>query len=151
IVQRGGVNADASFLASRRLVFTYTPSSGAGPAIPTASARLNPDPKTPNESTRLYSEMDPNGHETTFSYITSGQDKWKLLTLTDRAGNTTNYSYDNVNQVTTVAAPTPAGQTARTTKYTYDANGKPVTITDPLGRLTQLQWTADFTVSQITE
>ncbi|TME54491.1 MAG: RHS repeat protein [Chloroflexi bacterium] len=151
IVQRGGVNADGSFLASRSLVFTYTTSSGAGPAIPTASARLNPDPKTPNESTRLYSEMDPNGHETTFSYITSGQDKWKLLTLTDRAGNTTNYSYDNVNLTTTVAAPTPGGQTARTTRYTYDVNGKPVTITDPLSRQTQLQWTADFTVSQITE
>jgi len=151
IIQRGGTNADGSFLADRSLVFTYTTSSGAGPAIATAAARVDPDPKTPNESTRLFSVRDPNGRETTSSYITSGQDKWKLLTLTDRAGNTTNYSYDDVNLVTTVAAPTPGGQTARTTRYTYDVNGKPVTITDPLNRQTTLQWTADFTVSQITE
>src|SRR4029453_14293598 len=49
LTQAGGTNADGSFLADRSLVFTYTPSSGDGPAIPAAADRVNPDPKTANQ------------------------------------------------------------------------------------------------------
>jgi RHS repeat-associated protein len=152
ITEQGGTNADGSFLASRKVVFTYTTSDGSGPAISDPSLRVNPDPKTPNESTKIFSVRDYDGHETTFAYdaATTSIDRWKLASTTDRAGNLTTYSYDDVNLVTTVADPTPSGQTARTYKYAYDVQGRPTTITDPLQQHTSLQWSADNNVTQIT-
>ena len=150
IVQKGGTNADGSFLPSRSFVFTYTTSSGAGPAIPNAADRVNPDPKTPNESTKLFSVRDPNGHETTFAYITSGQDKWKLSSMNDRAGVATNYAYNDATFTTTVTPPAPGGA-SRATSYVYDSDGKATAITNALQQITQIEWTADFTVSKVTE
>src|SRR5205807_549124 len=72
LTQRGGTNADGSPLADRSFVFTYTTSSGAGPAIPNPAARVNPDPRTPNQSTGLYSVRDPRGQETLFTYYGPG-------------------------------------------------------------------------------
>src|SRR5262249_60300575 len=101
--EAGGVNADGTPLASRSWIFTYTTSDGSGPAIPNAADRVNPDPKTPNESTKIFSVRDPNGNETLFTYNgpTSSIDRWKLPSVQDRAGNVTSISYDNVNQETT--------------------------------------------------
>jgi len=154
ITEAGGSNADGSPLASRSWIFTYTTSDGSGPAIPNAPDRVNPDPKTPNESTKIFSVRDPNGHETLFTYNgpTSSIDRWKLASVQDRAGNLTSFSYDNVNQVTTVAQPTAAGQTARTYKYAYDVQGRPTQIIDPLNsQPTSLQWSPDNAVTKITE
>jgi RHS repeat-associated protein len=153
ITEQGGTNADGSSLASRSWIFTYTTSDGSGPAIPNAADRVNPDPRTANESTRIYSARDPLGHETLFTYNgpTSGQDRWKLASVQDRSGNATSFSYDDVGLVTTVAAPTPAGQTPRTTRYAYDVSGRPTQITDPLGQPTSLQWSADNAVTRLTE
>jgi len=153
ITEQGGSNADGSFLASRSWIFTYTTSDGSGPAIPNASDRVNPDPKTPNESTKVFSVRDPNGHETLFTYNgpTSSIDRWKLVSVQDRAGNLTSFSYDNISQLTTVAQPTPSGQTARTYKYAYDVQGRPTQITDPLGQNTSLQWSPDNALTKLTE
>src|SRR5262249_35976215 len=142
IAEQGGHNADGSFLASRSVGLTYTTSDGSGPAIPNAADRVNPDPKTPNESTKVYSVRDYNGHETTFAYEgpTTSIDRWKLASMTDRAGNVTTYSYDDVNLVTTVAEPTPSGaQTPRTYQYAYDVQGRPTQITNPTQHATSLQ------------
>jgi RHS repeat-associated protein len=153
LTEQGGFNADGTTLAGRSVIFTYTTSDGSGPAITNAADRVNPDPKTPNESTKIFSVRDYNGHETTFAYNGPGSsiDRWKLASVTDRAGNTSNFSYDDVNQVTTVAQPTPSGQTARTYKYTYDTHGRPTQITDPLSGQTSFQWSADNAVTQLTE
>ena len=142
LTEQGGTNADGSPLAARSWVFTYTTSGGQ----PSTADPVNPDPGTANESTRLYSVLDPRGNKTVFSYITSGQDKWKLATLTDRAGNVTSYSYDDVNQVTTVTAPL-----SRVTKYAYDSDGKPTSVTNPILQTTSLTWSPDFAVTKITE
>jgi RHS repeat-associated protein len=138
---------------TRGWIFTYTTSDGSGPAIPNAADRVNPDPKTANESTRIYSVRDPLGHETLFTYNgpTSGQDRWKLASVQDRAGASTSFSYDDVNLATTVAAPTPSSQTARTASYAYDIQGRPTSIRDPLGQQTSLQWSADNAVTRLTE
>jgi RHS repeat-associated protein len=136
-------------LFDRTWVFTYTTSDGSGPAIPLASDRVDPDPTTPNESTRLYSVRDPRGHETTFSYYgpTSAQLRWKLQTRTDRLGKTTSYAYDLTNRATTVTAPL-----SRVTKYAYDTEGKPTTITYPISSLqTGISWTTDRQVKTVTE
>jgi RHS repeat-associated protein len=153
LTEQGGFNADGTPLASRSVIFTYTTSDGSGPAIPSAADRVNPDPKTPNESTKIFSVRDYNGHETTFAYNGPGSsiDRWKLALVTDRVGNTSNFTYDDVNQVTTVAEPTPSGQTARTYRYAYDTRGRPTQITDPLGGQTSFQWSADNAVTQLTE
>jgi len=148
IIQRGGTNGDGSFLADRSLIFTYTTSDGSGPAITDPTARANPDPRTPNESTRLYSVRDPNGHETTFAYLGpgNGQDRWKLASYATRDGKPTSFAYNDIGQTTTVTAPL-----SRTTTYSYDGDGKVTTIVDPLQQPTQIQWSADFAVTRITE
>jgi RHS repeat-associated protein len=168
LTERGGTNADGTALADRSWVFTYTTPSGGvsgcsancdAPAIPTASARINPDPKTPSESTRIYSVREPDGNadtsrpETKFFYYgpaSSNLDRWKLSTLADRGGNSTTFAWDNVNRVATVTPPAPGGQ-SRVTRYAYDTDGKPTTITNPLQQTTVLQWNGDFAVTSLQE
>ncbi|MDQ3981342.1 MAG: Ig-like domain-containing protein, partial [Actinomycetota bacterium] len=148
MTQKGGTNADGTPLADRTFVFTYTTSDGAAAALPDPAARVTPDPKTMNQSTRLFSVRDPRGAETTFTYYgpTSGQLRWKLKSRTDRGGQTTSYAYDLVTRVTTVTAPM-----SRTTSYRYDTEGKVVAITNPKNETTDLLWSADRHVTKVTE
>ncbi|HYT10232.1 MAG TPA: Ig-like domain-containing protein, partial [Mycobacteriales bacterium] len=142
VTEKGGSNADGTPLADRAWSFTYTTSDGSGPAT-------NPN----SQSSLIYSVRDPLGHDTLFGYNGPGtnQNRWKLASVTDRANHLTTFGYDITNRVTTVAAPTPAGQTARTTKYGYDTDGKPVSITNPLSQVTALEWNSDFAVTKRTE
>jgi YD repeat-containing protein len=149
ITQRGGTTAAGDFLADRSFTFTYTTSSGDGPAIPLPADRVNPEPKTPNQSTRIYSVADPRGNETTYAYFgpsEGAQLRWKLKARTNRKGQQTNFAYDLVNQVTSVTAPL-----SRVTKYGYDTDGKVTQLTNPLNQATQLEWTPDFKVTKVTE
>ncbi|MDQ4124324.1 MAG: DNRLRE domain-containing protein [Actinomycetota bacterium] len=148
MTQKGGTNADGSFLADRSFVFTYTTSDGSAAAIPVAGNRQNPDAKTPNQSTRLYSVRDPREHETTFVYYgpASGELRWKLQSRTNRTGNTTSFSYDLTNRVTTVTAPE-----SRVSKFGYDTQGKVTSITNPKNEVTTVEWTTDRHVKKVTE
>jgi RHS repeat-associated protein len=148
IIERGGTNADGSFLADRTFVFTYTTSDGSGPAIPLAADRVNPDPKTSNESTRIYSVRDPRGKETTFAYLGPGYgtDRWKLASRTDRGGVTTTYGYDTTNRVTTITLPL-----SRVWKYGYDTEGKVTSITNPKNQVTTQTWSSDRQLTKVTE
>ncbi len=150
ITQRGGSTATGDFLPDRTIVFTYTDSSGAGPAIPAAADRVDPDPATHDQSTRLYSVRDPNGHETTFSYFgpsDGAQLRWRLKDRTNRVLGKTSFSYDLNSQVTTVTAPL-----SRTTGYGYDTDGKPISITNAKGETTTLLWDdVTFQLTTITD
>jgi YD repeat-containing protein len=148
ITERGGTKADGSFLPDRSFVFTYTTSDGSEPAIPNAADRANPDPKTSNESTRIYSVRDPRGNETTFAYLGPGDgtDRWKLSSRTDRAGATTSFAYDTTSRVATVTLPL-----ARVWKYGYDTEGKVRTITNPKDQVTTQDWSADRMLTKVTE
>lgn len=149
LVQRGGLKANGDALPDRSIVFTYTTSNGAGPAITDPAARANPDPHTPNQSTRIYSVRDANQHESTFAYYLASdgaQLRWKLKSRTDREGNVTSYAYDTTNRVTTVSAPM-----SRITKFTYDTTGKVTSIVNPLNQTVGVQWSADFKVTRVTE
>jgi RHS repeat-associated protein len=153
LTQRGGTTADGEFLPDRSFVFTYTTSSGAAAAIPEPGDRANPDPKTANQSTRLYSVRDPNEHETSYAYMlaTDGQQlRWRLKSRTDRDGQTTSYGYDLANRVTTVTKPDIPPLT-RVTRYTYDPTGKVTRIVNPKDEPTQVEWTSDFKVEKVTE
>jgi RHS repeat-associated protein len=160
ITQAGGANADGSFLPDRSWVFTYTSSSGDVPAIGTASARLSPDPKTTNQSTRIYSIRDPRSQgdaakpETVLAYCGStacgpgsSAKRWKLKSRDDRAGKTTSIAYDVVAQSTTITAP----GSNRVSTFSYDDDGKVTDIVDPAGRHTLLTWSADFAVTELDE
>jgi YD repeat-containing protein len=172
LTQRGGTKANGDFLADRSFVFTYTTSNGDGPAIADPALRVNPEPRTPNQSTRLFSVRDPrgveagtNGTETTFAYYgpsDGAQLRWKLKSRTNRTGNTplnrnlnpnpytTSFDYDIFSRITTVTEPL-SQTTSRTTSYTYDTDGKVTSFTNPLHESTQVAWTPDFKVSQVTE
>jgi RHS repeat-associated protein len=147
LTQKGGTNADGSFLADRSFVFTYTTPDGSAAAIPLASDRLDPATKT-NQSSRIYSVRDPRGNETTFTYYgpTSSQLRWKLQSRTNRRGKTTSFAYDLTNRLTTVTAPI-----SRVTKFAYDTQGKVTGITNPKNETTTVAWTTDRHVSKVTE
>ena len=138
-------------------MFTYTNSAGDGAAIPAAGDRVNPDPKTPNQSSKLFSVRDPRGNETTFAYFgpTSGQDRWKLKSRTDRDGMQATFSYDNAARKTTVTTPlpsTPLGATSsRTTSYVYDTDGKVISVTNAKNEQTTITWWPDRHVKSVTE
>ena len=139
ITQRGGVNADGSFLADRNWSLTYT-ASGDG----TVQAG-----NTAAESTKVYSITDPLGRATVFNYVSSGQDKWKLSSETDRSGSQTAISYNDSAFSTTVNAPL-----SRTTTYVYDSTGQPTSIQQNLNGTTLttgMQWNTDFAVTQVTD
>jgi YD repeat-containing protein len=125
LTQRGGTTANGPAAPDRSFVFTYTTSAGDSPAISDPALRVNPDPRTPNQSPRIYSVRDPRGHETTFTYYAPSngdQLRWKLKTRTNRNSQQATFGYDLVNRVT-----------------------------NPLNQATQVEWTPDFKVSKVTE
>ncbi|HEU5315291.1 MAG TPA: PA14 domain-containing protein, partial [Chloroflexota bacterium] len=148
LVQRGGTSADGSFLADRSFVFTYTTSSGDEAALPEPADRVEPDPGERNQSHQLYSVRDPRGAETLFTYHgpPTSQNRWKLATRTDRAGQVTSFAYDTTTRVTTITAPL-----SRVTKHTYDADGKVTKTNNALQQDTLFDWNADFQVTKVTE
>ncbi|HEX8081372.1 MAG TPA: DNRLRE domain-containing protein [Jatrophihabitans sp.] len=148
VTQRGGTKADGSALADRRVVFTYMTSNGDAPAISDPALRVDPDPKTPNQSALVHSIRDPRGAETRFSYYGPGtaQLRGRLNTVTDRAGAVTTYTYDLTARTTTEAAPL-----SRTETYTWDALGRATILRNALGQNTTLTWNADNKVTTLTE
>src|SRR5918996_1239580 len=137
LTQVGGQKADGFFLPDRSFTFTYTDSSGNGPAIPDPAQRRNPNPKTSPQSTRVFSLIDPRDNETVFDYFGPSQDpqdRWKLESRRNRAGEVTTFDYDH-GRITTAAAPL-----GRTTRYAYDTTGKVTQITDPASRITRVDW-----------
>ncbi|HEX2049435.1 MAG TPA: Ig-like domain-containing protein [Actinomycetota bacterium] len=146
ITQRGGTNADGSFLADRSWVITYVESDGEGPA---STNLLDPDPKTPNQANLVYSVADPRRNVTKFDYYGPSEGshlRSKLQSRTNRGNDTTGFAYDIVNRRTTVTAPL-----ARVTKYSYDTDGKVTSIVDPANRTTGLTWNSDFHVTEVAE
>lgn len=157
LTQRGGTTADGVSVPDRRFVFTYTDSAGNGPAIATLDQRRKPSERTANQSTRLYSVIDPrsaaqtdvaNVKETAFTYLGSGSgnDRWKLASLTNRGGEQTTFAYDNGNRVTTVTQPL-----TRAWRYGYDSDGKVTAITNPKNQQTGVVWNGERQVVRVNE
>jgi RHS repeat-associated protein len=145
LTEKGGRNANGSYLADRTTTFTYTNSAGSGPAIATLSARQNPDPST-IQSTRLFSVIDARGNESQFAYVTFGATQWRTSQLTDRATSQTTYSYDTGTNTTAVIMPL-----SRIWSCVFDAQGRATSIIDPLNGTTAVNWTSDNMVQKVTE
>lgn len=95
-------------------------------------------------------------------------DAWgNLLARTDQLGQTTSYTYSDLNRITAImdpqAAVTAFTYDARgnllaatdalgsTTTFAYDAKGRPVTITDVLGRVTSLAYDRQGNVASFVD
>lgn len=74
---------------------------------------------------------DPNGHVTTNTYDADGNE----LTTTDALGNSSSFSYNGFNEVTSES--TPLGHTKT---YSYDADGNLLSTSDALGGTTTLTY-----------
>lgn len=148
LIQRGGMSPEGIPTPDRSFVFTYWDSPGNLPAIPLPANRVDPNPSTNNQSTKIYSIRDPRGTESAFTYWGSQPDpknRWKVRSWADRLAKTTNFTYNYVSRVTTVDQPM-----ARDTDYGYDTLGRVTRIVDPLERPTTLAWSADNKVTQVT-
>ncbi|HKG48076.1 MAG TPA: RHS repeat-associated core domain-containing protein [Pyrinomonadaceae bacterium] len=131
--------------------------------------------KTPDSDVPLTYEYYP-GHffkkgtdargnpEATNTYFPSG----RLESTTDAMGKTTTYSYDLVNNITTVTHPDNTGTTVRrldangsllsetdplnrTTNFTYDGNRQKLTETDALQKTTSFSYDANGHLKSITD
>jgi RHS repeat-associated protein len=113
--------------------------------------------------------LNPDG---TFTLTTKQRDTYefdasgRLMTLSDRNGNTTLLGYTGT-LLTSVAAPdgrllvfdydaedrisAATDPLGRTTSYAYDANGDLVSVTDPLGGLTTFAYDAEHRITSITD
>jgi RHS repeat-associated protein len=148
ITQRGGVGDDGATAPDRSFVFTYTTFAGSEAAIPNAADRVDPDPRTHPQSTRIATIRDPRGHESLFIYNepSSPQPRWTLKSRTNRGGAVTSFSYDRDARQTTVTAPL-----GRVTRYTYDGDGKTTEVSSPIGEKTSFAWSDDFHPVRVTE
>ncbi|MEV4315002.1 DNRLRE domain-containing protein [Actinocrispum sp. NPDC049592] len=149
LTQAGGIAPTGTVVPDRSFVFTYTTYSGDDPAIEKPGDRVNPDPRTRFQSTRVYSVRDPRGFETSFDYYSPSEDvskRWRLQTRANRNGQLTSFDYDLNKRVTTVFAPED-----RVSRYGFDSDGKPLSITNALNETTAVEWTPDFKVSRVTE
>jgi RHS repeat-associated protein len=129
----------------------------------------------PDTATPLRYEYDP-GHlfrkgfdargnpEASTTYFPNG----RLQSVTDAMGKTTSYSYDLVNNITTITHPDNTGTTIqrvdtrglllsetdplnRTTTYTYDANRNKRTETDALNKTTTYDYDANGHIKSVTD
>jgi RHS repeat-associated protein len=87
-------------------------------------------------------ETNPNGHETAFSYDTSGN----LATITDPAGGVTTLTYDSVGRLQTKT-----DALSRTWTYGYNAADQLASQTDPIGNTTTTNYFPVGTLSSVTD
>jgi RHS repeat-associated protein len=149
LTQVGGIAPTGAVVPDRSFVFNYTTYSGDDPAIEKPEDRVNPNPRTRLQSTRVYSVRDPRGFETSFDYYSPGESsakRWRLQTRANRNGHLTSFDYDLNARTSTVFAPE-----VRTSQYRFDGDGKPLAITNSLNQTTNVEWTADFKVAKVTE
>jgi RHS repeat-associated protein len=161
ITQEGDTEAGSVPVEDRTFTFTYTTPSGAAAALGEAE-RHDPPWRVPSQSTRLYSVIDPRGHETAFAYYTSGHRKWMLQSRTNRLAQATIYTYDDIDtcdpSATVWCQTTVDKPLGRQAKFKWDEDGKVHEIShlvdaDPdVFETTELSWNEDdFWVSKVTE
>lgn len=111
--------------------FTYTDS---GKLVETIDAAGGISTNNYDESERLISTKDPNGNVSEYSLNENGT--VKSIAQVESTGNqTTSFGYDSRGFLTTVTSPTGSVDTT-----TSDQLGHPLTRTDALGRVSQLDY-----------
>jgi RHS repeat-associated protein len=158
IGQEGGTTVDGLSAPTRAWSFTYTrwwddDDEYTSPRIASASERSHPDHNINDNSNLIYSVRDPRGNETKFEYYgrwPSTSKATRLKQRTDRAGNTTSFSYDTSARTTTQNRPL-----GRDTRYEFDAEGSVLRMIDKVTATTEetssVSWTADRQVFKVTE
>ncbi len=99
----------------------------------------------------LTSEKNPLEQTRTFEYDTEGDRTAEI----DPEGNKRTWGYNEDSQVTSMVSPRGNVKGAEASKYTTkterDAQGRPLTITDPLGHTTKYTYDGDGNVETITD
>ncbi len=129
---------------------------------------ISPDGTTLYErepgTNRILSITDPLGKKKTYTYDTRGS----VNSITDNAGNITRYEYeethnrvtkitDALQQETTMTYDTAGNLLTRTTPdnktttFTYNTIGKPLTVTDALGNTTTMEYDSSGNLTRITD
>ena len=93
---------------------------------------------TYDDAGNLLSTIDPGGKTTTNTYATRNGQPGYLVSITDRNGKVTEYTYNSKGQVTAVAEK--FNGKALTTGYCYDALGRAISTTDPMGNETSFAY-----------
>jgi RHS repeat-associated protein len=118
---------------------------GSGPLLAPVSSY------TYDGSGNQLTETDPNNHTTTYVYDASN----RLLSRTTADGAKTTFGYDANGNLVNVTEPrgNVAGANAAdyTTNYTYDAAGRQLTSTDPLGHVTTYVYDSVGNRSAVTD
>lgn len=103
------------------------------------------------ENGDLKSATDPLGNKTSFEYDSYG----KLKAETDPEGNTSTWTYDKNGQVLTEVSPRGNEEGAEASEYTTtierDERGRPIKVTDPLGRETEFAYDANGNLEAVTD
>jgi YD repeat-containing protein len=110
----------------------------------------------PDSSTNLFTYnsqgdvtkvVDGRNNATTFSFDALNRETGS----TDALNDLTTLTYDSGGNLTQDQEPTPAGQTARTTNYAYDSMDRLTTLTDPLSHVTVIGRDSDGNATKITD
>jgi len=103
------------------------------------------------ENGDLESALDPLEHETTFEYNGYGN----LEAQTDPEGNTTTWTYDVNGRVLTSVSPRGNEEGAEASEFETtierDPQGRPVVVTDPLGRETEYAYDGNGNLKSVTD
>ena len=154
-----GVKTTFTYDTAGNLTSRSTPLLDAtGAPVATATTTLNYGGTTPIYAGDVTSVVDPLNRVVTYRYDSFG-DLTKVIapaTAENSAGNTTTYGYNTARGWrTSMVAPkgnlTGATAAAYTTTYTYDADGRPTTVTDPLGHSTARHYDANRNVDSSTD
>jgi RHS repeat-associated protein len=116
----------------------------------------------PGEPGDMTSETDPAGGVTDYSYDTDGDQVSKTTNPSPGVTDTTSYSFNadgeqvceasaNATASSVSCPPAGAARVAGTTTSTYDADGEPTSVTDPLGNTTLTVYDADGNKVQVTD
>lgn len=133
---------------------TYTPQHDlATSATPvgngtTATTRYTYSSTDPGD---VVSITDPDGHVTTYTYDAYGD----RASQTDAAGDETTWAYNVIGEQTAMVAPrgnvAGANPSAFTTTWTYDADGRVLSTTDPLGHKTAYAYDGNGNRTAVTD
>lgn len=145
MTDNSGVTTTYTYDANHNLLSTSTPLGGGAGTVTTTYGY---DPAHPGDLTTI---TDPDGHVSHLRYDSNGD----LVSVTDADGNVATATYNAIGWRISSTRPkgnvAGANAAAFTTTFGYDADGRPTTVTDPLGHVTRTGYDADGSPISVTD
>jgi RHS repeat-associated protein len=145
VTDNSGVTTTYGYDGNHNLTSTSTPLGGSSG---TATTTYGYDPAHPGDMTSI---TDPDGHVSHLRYDPNGD----LVSVTDPDGNVASATYNGIGWRTSSISPKGnvlgGNPAAFTTSFGYDADGRPTTVTDPLGHVSRTSYDADGNPLTVTD